>query len=622
MASTPTTRNRFRKQGTGDNAGTWGDRLNEDDIELIDESNDGVVTVAVNGPVTLSSVNYGSDEARNRVLKFSGVGGTVTIPGVQKWYFVHNACLGDVVIKTAAATGVTIAAGAVTPMYCDGADCVIASNMWPFIAGTPSAPSIYFAGDPDTGIFQPEANSIAVAAGGDTVLTVAPAAVAIDGTLAATDRISTSYAGTAAAPSIYFPANPTTGFYSSGAAELGISAGGSKIAAISSTGLSLSGALTLPAGTAAPTPAICFTGDRNTGLFSASPDTMGLACAGTQIVRVATTGVTVTGDVGLSGVLSVPVGTPTTPAISFAGDTNTGIFSAGPETLMVATAGAQIVGVSPAGVSITGTVGVSGDITTSAVKGTPLQIGISNTSALGGVQFYAGNGASTIIVGKKPTAAAANGALTANCGFVYSEAADLSIVADSTDGTLKFAAGGTTETARCWRTLNGPAFWRFGLSSWNFYAGPAAVSIAYDGPSQSGIVLRPQTDGSAALVFSNAAGVSVGTISQTSSQVVYGSSSDYRLKENVADLSGSGQFVDGLRPRQWTWRGTGERGAGFVAHEAQTVAPASVTGDKDAVDAAGKPVYQAMMAGSPEIIANLVAEVQALRARVAALEAR
>jgi hypothetical protein len=38
------------------------------------------------------------------------------------------------------------------------------------------------------------------------------------------------------------------------------------------------------------------------------------------------------------------------------------------------------------------------------------------------------------------------------------------------------------------------------------------------------------------------------------------------------------------------------------------------------VDSDGKPVYQAMQASSAEVIANLVAELQSVRQRLAALE--
>jgi hypothetical protein len=113
--------------------------------------------------------------------------------------------------------------------------------------------------------------------------------------------------------------------------------------------------------------------------------------------------------------------------------------------------------------------------------------------------------------------------------------------------------------------------------------------------------------------------VTAGSISSSGSTTTYATSSDYRRKSNVADLSGSGAFIDALKPRTFDWD-TGDKGVGFIAHEFAEVCPSAVTGEKDAVDSDGKPVYQAMQASSSEVIANLVAELQSLRARVAALE--
>jgi hypothetical protein len=113
---------------------------------------------------------------------------------------------------------------------------------------------------------------------------------------------------------------------------------------------------------------------------------------------------------------------------------------------------------------------------------------------------------------------------------------------------------------------------------------------------------------------------SVGSISITASATAYNTSSDYRLKENAQPLTGSGAFIDALQPKTWDWKVDGSKGVGFLAHEAQAVSPSSVAGEKDAVDEEGKPVMQAMEYGSAEFIANIIAELQSLRARVAALE--
>jgi hypothetical protein len=115
-------------------------------------------------------------------------------------------------------------------------------------------------------------------------------------------------------------------------------------------------------------------------------------------------------------------------------------------------------------------------------------------------------------------------------------------------------------------------------------------------------------------------GTSIGSITQNgTTAVLYNVTSDYRRKSNVKDLTGSGAFIDALKPRTFDWD-TGDKGVGFIAHEFAEVSPLSVSGEKDSVDADGKPVYQSMQAGTAEVIANLVAELQSLRKRVAALE--
>jgi len=122
-----------------------------------------------------------------------------------------------------------------------------------------------------------------------------------------------------------------------------------------------------------------------------------------------------------------------------------------------------------------------------------------------------------------------------------------------------------------------------------------------------------------AMSFINGNGV-VGTINTNGSATAYNTSSDYRLKDNQQPLANSGAFIDALKPKTWNWKSDGSKGVGFIAHEVQEVSPGTVVGTKDAVDADGKPVMQAMEYGSAEFIANIVAELQSLRARVAQLE--
>lgn len=114
-------------------------------------------------------------------------------------------------------------------------------------------------------------------------------------------------------------------------------------------------------------------------------------------------------------------------------------------------------------------------------------------------------------------------------------------------------------------------------------------------------------------------GNGIGSITQNGTTgVLYNITSDYRLKTLIAPVSGSGERIDALNPVEYEWKAGGKRTRGFFAHEFQAVYADSVTGTKDAVDADGKPVYQAMQAGTAEVIADLVAEIQSLRKRLAA----
>jgi hypothetical protein len=119
-----------------------------------------------------------------------------------------------------------------------------------------------------------------------------------------------------------------------------------------------------------------------------------------------------------------------------------------------------------------------------------------------------------------------------------------------------------------------------------------------------------------AVKFRNGSG-EIGSISYLSAAVVYNTTSDYRLKTVTGSVTGQGARIDALKPIDYQWTEGGQNARGFLAHEFQTVYPNSVTGDKDAVDANGNPIYQSMQASTSEVIADLVAEIQSLRKRLA-----
>jgi hypothetical protein len=122
------------------------------------------------------------------------------------------------------------------------------------------------------------------------------------------------------------------------------------------------------------------------------------------------------------------------------------------------------------------------------------------------------------------------------------------------------------------------------------------------------------------MFFEAGVGVNVGQITSNTTTTTYATSSDYRLKTVIGPVANAGQRIDALQPVEYTWNSNGSRTRGFLAHKFQEVYPGSVSGTKDDVDAEGKPVYQSMQASTSEVIADLVAELQSLRARVASLE--
>lgn len=128
------------------------------------------------------------------------------------------------------------------------------------------------------------------------------------------------------------------------------------------------------------------------------------------------------------------------------------------------------------------------------------------------------------------------------------------------------------------------------------------------------------------IVFKNTNGI-VGSISSSGSSTAYNTSSDYRLKENVQPMQNALAAVAQLNPVTYTWKSDGSDGQGFIAHELQAVVPDCVTGEKDAIDKDGKPVYQGvdtsfLVATLTKAIQEQQAMIQTLQAEVADLKSK
>jgi hypothetical protein len=97
--------------------------------------------------------------------------------------------------------------------------------------------------------------------------------------------------------------------------------------------------------------------------------------------------------------------------------------------------------------------------------------------------------------------------------------------------------------------------------------------------------------------------------------VAYNVTSDYRAKDIFGPVVDSGALIDSVPVYMGKMKGATLERPMFIAHETPAYAH---TGEKDAVDAEGKPIYQQI--DTSALIPVLWAEIQSLRQRVAALE--
>ena len=277
-------------------------------------------------------------------------------------------------------------------------------------------------------------------------------------------------------------------------------------------------------------------------------------------------------------------GTAAAPAIVPTGDTNTGLFFPAADTIAFSEGGAEAMRIDSSG-----------------------RVGINVTSPLYKLQVDG------------------DAALTDTSSLYWATAGATtrtSITGDSS-GNLKLQTGASnTERLRIDSSGNVGIGTATAIGKFTVEAAGGGASTT---PITTNSITGAGTRFAAGFYYS---GAKVGGIEVTASATSYVTSSDYRLKTNLEPISNGIERVKQLPVYRFNWIAdqSGNKVDGFVAHEAKQIIPECVSGEKDAVDADGKPIYQGIDQSKivPLLTAALkeaIAKIETLEAKVTALEA-
>ena len=128
MASTYTSITRLEKQGDGENPNTWGSRLNQNALDLVDQAIGQYTTVSVaSANYTLTVANGSADQARSPFIELQGTVTSslnVVVPAVGKSYVINDTTTrspssNTITLKTATGTGQLVKNGRISQFICD-----------------------------------------------------------------------------------------------------------------------------------------------------------------------------------------------------------------------------------------------------------------------------------------------------------------------------------------------------------------------------------------------------------------------------------------------------------------------------------------------------------------------
>ena len=636
MTSTYTSNQGLEKPATGDRSGTWGTMTNTN-MDMLDRAISGVGALTLTGTTTTLTTSDGSASDGNyKVLVLGGSpSGTNTITlspnDADKLYFVVNSTGQSVIFSQGTGANVTIANGAADIIYADG-------------AGSGAAVSSYLANDfvfktGDGAILNLQTSDTTVtassvlgrlnftapdeASGTDAILLAASIAAISEGTFAADNN----------ATKLSF----MTGASEAAAEKMSISSVGNVTMKQTETGDDTPMTLLLQTGEtdiaasdilgkiqfqapdeAAGTDAILvaaeiaaasegdFSSSNNatklsfkTAASEAAAEKMSLSSGGN--LTLPTDGVViaagVNSDVTLTHVHDTGLLLNSTMALQF-NDASQYINAPSATVLDINATDEVEINATLADVNanldVSGTYQGGGTMTTGGNIvipdggniGSASDTDALSLSAAGALTATAGGAAAT------PAYAITNGSIGVNGMFVGS-ANTLSFCTAATE-RMKITSGGhLVAFADSTYDLGANATrWRqayideidIGANTSLAASAANAIFVGYaGGGSEYGQELKTDATTGTALYFLHSTTTACGSVTVGSSATAYNTSSDYRLKENVVDMSGAITRLKTLKPKRFSWIAdeNSELLDGFLAHEVDEVVPQAIHGEKD-----------------------------------------
>jgi len=371
--------------------------------------------------------------------------------------------------------------------------------------------------------------------------------------------------------------------------SVGLNVGSGKTLAVAGT-LTLTGTMPLVTGGSAVSSTLTL------------KSTSGVGTSDSIALKVGNNGATTAMTANTNGNIEFRAGTAALPALTTTGDTNTGIFFPAADTIAFAEGGAEAMRINSAGNVLIGT--TVGSTKISFPIGTNPTIGqtavtahvVGNVGAVG-LGIDDGGGYGGVYVHNTH-----NGTYSSTDVRILTGEGGISVATER----MRIGPSGSVMTGATSPTFAGSTF------KLSVTEGTAIVPFGINNNGGG-------TGASNTIIFARN-GTQTGAITVTGTTTAYGTSSDYRLKENVQPMTGALAKVALLKPYTYQWKADGSDGEGFIAHELAEVCHHAVFGEKDATNDEGGIIAQSVDASF--LIATLTAAIQEQQAMITALTNR